>query len=215
MDYEKHSPFGDLVRLSIFIGLAFFGAVPGVQAQNSVFIEKKPTKDLRNYLSEQIASKAIDLSAPYDVELTGTLENSGKLRSDSLKYTRSDGNKAMVEVTKRVVGSLSEAGYFQYLRDMSAGEIRMFAKQDDTDFAAEVSFDVNGEARARSIVSGLEMMVRVARTRRGQPRAGRISDDEMVLLEALRFSAASSLVRIQLRLPKQTFRGLAERTISK
>lgn len=215
MDCEKHSPFGALLKLSIIIGLAFFGAVLGVQAQNSVFIEKKPTKDLRNFLSEQIASKAIDLSAPYDVELIGTLESSGKLRPDSLKYTRADGDKAMVEVAKLVVGSLSEAGYFQYLRDMSAGEIRMSAKQDDTDFAASFSFDVNAEARARSIVSGLEMMVRVAKMQRGQPRAGRISDDEMVLLEALRFSAESRSVSIRLRLPIQTFRGLAERTISK
>lgn len=204
-----------MVKLSLLLGFAVFGAIPDLSAQNGVTINKAPTRDFASYVQQQVRSNRIDLNAPFDIELAGTLSRSGKIESGTLKYLRATGDKAMVEVAKRAIEAVNDAGYLQYLRDAGANELRISAKQDDSAFAGVIAFAVESETRAKTLASALSMAAQVAKAQKQNQTSSSISADELVLLESTKVSAASKIVTIDITMAKQTFRDMIERAVAK
>lgn len=175
--------------------------------KDGISINKRPTNDFAVYVREQIESKALDLSAPFDVELEGKLSKNGRLDTATAKFTKTEGDKASVEMIKRGIEAINDAGWFQYLSQLSLDKIVIRARQDDSNTEFSISGFVESESKAKTFASGLTMMLQLAGTQKG-------SEDDLLLIKNTAVSASGKQLAVKLSLPTSVVRGIVDRHLS-
>lgn len=171
-------------------------------------------KDLADLVQRQVQSKEVDLDAPFLVELSGTIGKNGKLDPVTAKYIRTEGDAKIVEVAKRAVEAMNDAGYFQYLSSFSAGKIVILVKQDETEFAVDISSELSSEQRAKAVVSAMRIMLTFAKDQKSQSPEDQRSKDELILLNSTTVSSESKNFAITFKLPKAVFQIMLARELA-
>lgn len=204
---------GSLISFVVLLGLTVFGQAQQSRAREPAIINKRPMRDLETYARERVENETIDLGAPFSIELTGTLTKDGRLDPATAKYTRSEGDKEMVGLVKRAIEAISTAGYFSYLSELQGKELVLRAEQDGAAFNASVTTTTVSEARARTVVSGLQVMAVVIRN---EVESGkRPATDDLRLVQSMTVAAEGKNVILSFKLPKAEFRQMIERSLAK
>lgn len=192
-----------------------FGSALTSFAQDVVRINQRPLKDLGLYIREKVELRAVDLDAPFSVELSGRLNKSGRLDPATTKYTKTDGDKEVVEVVKKTIQSINDSGYFRYLSQLvatSTSDLLIRAAQNDSGFTSSITIEGSSENHARTVASGLNAMVTAAKALPAS-QDSRDKDEVWLINSVVALSEGKSIV-IKLSLPKSSLREMIERQLT-
>ena len=212
---KTHNSIIFLTTLGVYLGLVLVGAVNTAFSQGDVVLNKRSLRDFAGSVQQRVLSKEVDLNAPFLIELTGVLDKKGKLDLSTAKYTRSEGDAKIVEIAKRAVEAINDAGYLQYLSSLSANRIILVVKQGEAEFEASISSELESEQRARTVVSAMSMMLELAKAQRIQNPESEPDKDDVILLRSATVSSESKNFTIHFSLPKAVFREMLESKIAK
>lgn len=169
--------------------------------------------DLGTYIKSRIEARALDLNAPFAIELSGRVTKDGRIDPATAKYTRDEGNKEMVEAVKKAIEAINVAGYFIYVSELSITGLRLRAEQTDASFIASMTGEVENESKASTIVTALRALVMMMNK---QVESGnRPADDDLKLFKSMTASSEGKNVHIALELPKAEFQGLLKSSLRK
>jgi hypothetical protein len=206
---------GIFASLACTVLLATVAAAQSPAPPTDIRINRRPLTDFGAYTRDKIESKSINLDAPFLIELTGKLDKSGKLDPTAAKYTKAEGDRAIVDVVKKAIESINDAGFFAYLTQLdnrSSSEIVIRAAQDDTTFMASINLDSLTEARARTVASALNSMVTLAKSVKS--RQDSASNDDILLLGSIAALSEGKSIVIKFNMPKATVREMIERKLA-
>lgn len=174
---------------------------------DGVMINRRPMTDFAAHVDHQVDSKSVDLWAPFEVELEGTLGKDGRIETGTAKFTKAEGAEASVELIKRGIEAVNDAGWLQYLSQLSVQRVTIRARQNDSELEVLILGSVESESRARSMASALNMILKLG-------AENKASEEERLLLENSTVSSDSKRLVIKLALPKATVRGIVDKYLS-
>lgn len=175
-------------------------------------INKRPLTDFGDEVRRQVESKSIDLGAPFEIELLGKLGKDGKLDWTSARFTKAEGDKKIVALTKDAIEALNDSGYFQYLSGLLMTDVVVNLRQGESDFAVSISSELASESRSRTLASSLGTLLQaaIAQISKNQNRA-----DDILILKSIVVSSDAKKLLISSKLPKTVVRDMVERAISR
>lgn len=190
--------------LFVFSGYSF--------AQSDVEINRRPFTDLSLYVIARLESKSVDLTAPFSIELSGTLSKEGKIDPKTARYTKVEGDKSIVEIAQKVIEAFNDSGFFVYFAQLSAKNVTIRLSQNESDFTASFISEVESEKRARSIASSLSLLISTATQTKRQ--GDRNDTDDLVFLQSTRSSSEGKNFVVMLNLSKSILHNLISRKLS-
>lgn len=177
-------------------------------------LNKKPFKDLGNYVNDLLAKKQVSLDAPFDLRAKGKLQKDGKLDAKTFKFEQvATSDAKMAEVVKESIEAINDSGYLQYLELLSGKDFQLEVKQDDTTVNAIVQSELENDSRARSIASALNLMKGYAINRKKGVNADQNDKDDLMLLDGAKIEAIGKRVVITFNVPKALAQGLIQRKL--
>lgn len=157
--------------------------------QFGVFINKRPLKDRAKETVEQVAAKDLKLDKSFKVVIEGTLGLGKDGKTTVLKNPKLvpvdpkiPNDPEMVKLAQDWILAVGDAGWYAYLdrlddkTKVKSGKILITIEQNDTDFVANIRSEKASENAAKSIASGLGLLLQAA--------AAAASGDEQTFLKA-------------------------------
>jgi len=180
-----------------------------------VDINKRPVVDLGNYVNGLLEKKVVNLETEFLVQAKGKLDKDGRLDPKTFKYEKivsTDEN--MKEVLKQSIEAINVAGYLQYLKDLSGKDFNLLLQQDAENISAVVQSELETETRARSIKSGLDVLIGLAKTQKTSETADQNDKDDLLLLENAKVETDGKKVIIHFRVPKKLAHPMIQRKLA-
>lgn len=172
--------------------------VPEVKPENAdeakadqfgVFINKRPLKDRAKETVAEVEAKDIKLDKSFKVVIEGTLGLGKDGKTTVLKNPKlvpldpkTPNDPEMVKLAQDWILAVGDAGWYAYLdrlddkTKVKSGKVVIAIEQNDTDFIANVRSEKASENAAKSIASGLGLLLQAA--------AAASSGDEQTFLKA-------------------------------
>ncbi len=188
-----------------------------------VVINRLPLRDFAEYFKAKIERGDVDLEKPFKVVVEGILIQDGKfdIRRDKetgkpkTQFILSEGDEKMVEVAKKAIEAIGDSGWFGYLRNLGAEKIKLTVAQDGETFSAKLESDLNDEAKAKTLVSGLSMMLKMVKMH-AEERIAKFGEDEMTIINGFQTPTADGKNFIlNFALPQKTFHEIILRELKK
>ncbi len=177
-------------------------------------INKRPLKDLGNYVNDLLDKKQLNLELPFVLRAKGKLNKDGKFDPKTFRFDEvTTADQKMADVVKESIEAINDSGYLQYLKDLSGKDFQLEVKQDDTTLNAIVQSEVENESRARAIKSGLDFLIGLAKSKNSSETADQNDKDVLVLLENARIEAVGKKLVIIFNVPKAVVQGLIQRKL--
>jgi hypothetical protein len=193
----------------LFCGIALaFAALPvdGQENADGITINKRPIRDLGDFVREKVSNKEVDLEKPFLVEIEGVLTKDGRLDGAKSKFIRTEGDRQMIEVAKRAIEAVNDGGWFVYLRNLGAGKIDFLISQDDKTVSSIIKGDAADENKAKTIASGLNAMFQIGKMKvKGE--------DEKLLLSSASVVSAGKQFIINFALPREAAQEMIRRKL--
>ncbi|MGB7068595.1 MAG: hypothetical protein WBD22_03815 [Pyrinomonadaceae bacterium] len=170
---------------------------------SGVELNKRPFVDLGIFVNDLLDKKEVDLSTEFMINAQGKLKKDGKLDPKSFRYVQAASSDAkMIEVVKESIEAINDSGYLQYLKDISGKDFNLVLQQDDSNITAVVQSEMESETRAKSIKSGLELLIGLAKSRKSGAGADQNDKDDLLLLENAKIESDGKKVVIKFLVPK-------------
>lgn len=163
----------------------------------------------------QYADGKLDLSAPFDIEAQAAIGSDGRIDANSIKYTRTDGDAALIELVKSHISTVNDSPYIQHLSTLGATSIVIRAKQDDAQFAGAAVLEMPNALRAMTVKSMLSTMLPMLRKQKESQEMSEADKRELALLNATSVTSSGRYVTVSLNMPKATFRDIVETELKK
>lgn len=196
----------NLKQTFLLCGLALMLAAFPVFGQNDIQLNRKPLDDLADFVNDKIEKDKVDLTKPFAVELNGVLNKDGKLDAEKANFTRTEGDGQMVEIAKRTVEAINNAGYFRYLKDLGAENIAISLSQDEQEFSASIKSDSDSERKTKTIVSALGVLMDLARMQT-------VNADDKTLLNSLSIKSNGKEFTLNAKMPKSVWYEMINRKL--
>lgn len=193
--------FGILSCLMILATLSIFG-------QDSR-INKKPLQDSVDVLNQKIEKGEVDLTKPFSVTLEGYLTKEGKFDVKRSKFTKSEGDRQMVEVVKQAIEAVSDSGMFSYLQTLGAEKIILNFSQDEKNVSAIITIEQISMERARTISSGLYALLAIVKINTKE------DVEVQTILNAAKVSSQNKNCTINFAMPKEDAHQLLKNELQK
>lgn len=178
-------------------------------------INKRPMIDLGNWVNEKVEKKEVDLQTEFMVNAKGKLDKNGRLDPKTFQWVNaSSPDEDMVEVVKRSIEAINVAGYLQYLKDISGKDFSLQLQQDAENISAVVLSEMESDTRARSIKSGLDLAISIARLRKQSETADQNDKDDLLLLENAKVETDGKKVVIKFIVPKTIAHPMIQRKLA-
>ncbi len=185
------------------------GPVPGVD------INKRPMVDLANNVNDLLDKKQISLESPFVVSAKGKLTKEGRLDPKTFTWgpiTSQD--EKMKDVVKSAVEAINDAGYLQYLKDLTGKDFNMMLQQDDQNISAVVQSEMESDNRAKSIKTALGIMLDFALKQKTAATADANDKDDLVLLQGATIETDGKKVVIKFVVPKNVALPMIQRKLA-
>ena len=175
-----------------------------------VEINKRPIRDLGVFVNDLLAKKEVDLQSDFSVGARGKLNKEGKLDPKTFKYTQAKAaDPKMVEVIQQSIEALNQSGYLQYLSQLSGKDLNLLLQQDNANLTATVQSEMESENRAKSIKSGLDLAISLAKLTKTDP-----SDiDDLNLLKSATIESKGKQIIIKFAIPKPLAQDMIKRKL--
>jgi len=182
---------------------------------SGVDINKRPIVDLGNFVNEKLQKNEVDLQTEFKVNARGKLDKNGRLDPKTFKWEQAvSSDEDMLEVVKRAIEAINVAGYLQYLKDMSGKDFNFQLQQDAENISAVVQSEMETETRARSIKSGLDFAIGLAKSKKQGEGADQNDKDDLVLLENAKVEIVGKQVVLKFMVPKTLAHPMIQRKLA-
>ncbi|MBC7899915.1 MAG: hypothetical protein H7070_07655 [Saprospiraceae bacterium] len=177
-------------------------------------LNKRPFKDLGNYVNDLLAKKQVNLDAPFALRAKGKLKKDGKLDPKTFTFDEvTTADAKMADVVKESIEAINDSGYLQYLEALSGKDFQLEIKQDDTTINAVVQSELESDTRAKSLKSSLDLMIGVAKMRKQGALADQNDKDDLLLLEGAKIETVGKRLVITFNVPKAVAQGMIQRKL--
>lgn len=207
-------------KILIFCGLLMLAAFP-VFAQNNdesvrdVQLNKKPIKDLADYVFEKVEKDKVDLSQSFKVILEGSLiDKNGIIAIDQneskwIELSKEEaGNKEVGEIAKKTIMAASDSGFLGHFYNLGVKDIKITFYQNETNFAINLESKQETAQRAKTLASGLGGLFQMV-------KLSVKGEDEKFLLSGLQTpSATDSTLKLNFELPKNTVQEMVNQNLT-
>src|SRR5690606_6705876 len=102
----------------------------------------------------------------------------------------------------------------QYLKAISGKNFDLLLQQDEENISATVQSEMESETRARSIKSGLDLALSLAKARKQGEGADQNDKDDLILLEGAKIEAIGKRVVIRFIVPKEVVHPMIQRKLA-
>lgn len=175
-----------------------------------VEINKRPIKDLGAFVNDLLAKKEIDLQSDFAVGARGKLTKDGKLDPKTFKYTQAvAADPKMLEVVQQSIEAINDSGYLQYLSQLSGKDLTLLMQQDGENLTATVQSELENENRAKSIKSGLDLAISIAKMTKTDPN----DKDDLDLLKSATIESKGKQIIIKFAIPKPLAQDMIKRKL--
>ena len=155
------------------------------------------------------------LESAFVVNAAGKLTKEGKLDPKSFRWGQvSSQDQKMIDVVKEAITAINDSGYLQYLKDISGKDFSLMLKQDETSISAIVQSEMESDTRAKSISSGLSLLISAAKLKKNSETADQNDKDDLILLENARVETDGKKVVIKFLVPKDIALPMIQRKLA-
>ena len=193
----------------LLCGLSFaLAAFPVFGQQGEVEINRQPLKDF----AKAVKAKRLDWTKPFSVEAEVVLTKEGKFDKEKTKFIKSEGDTALTEAVKQAFEAAGESGWFGYLNQLGAENIKLSVSQNTEVFSMLLISEHETLERSRTVASALNMMVKfvLMSDENGKKKLG---DDEKKLLRNTKVTAEEKSVTINVSIPAADFQEMMRRRL--
>lgn len=203
--------FGKIILLAcgLLVTLAAFPVFAQEKATNKVEINIKPFRDLAELVKQEIATKKVDLSNPFSIEVEGVLSKNGRLKPKMTRFTKSEGNAATATIGKKFIKAIDNSGLFAYLSKFGIEKIKFALVQNDNQIYANIVSETQTSNKAKTIVSGLNIFTQFVQLKEMK----NISEDEKILVSGLKASNEDKTLTIKLAYEKSIIQEMIKRKL--
>ncbi len=202
-----------LILLGIFVFVASVSAF--AQTASDAASTAKAVESPAATAKSQYADGKLDLNAPFDIEAQAAIGSDGRIDANSIKYTRTDGDAALIELVKSHISTVNDSPYIQHLSTLGATSIVIRAKQDDSQFAGAAVLEMPNALRAMTVKSMLSAMLPAIRKQKEREDMSEADKRELALLNATSVASSGRTITVSLNMPKAAFRDIVEQELKK
>lgn len=188
-----------MLALGVFLGFALFAAVPIVPGQTSsiaeVEVNQRIVDDYLRGVRSQMEERQLSLDSKFSVEYRIILQKNGSWDAQKLSLTKSSGDAKLIASIGHGIVAFGDAGYFSYLSNLGVHDAVVSISNDGENFTARVAAAAGTVNKAKSISSGLNAIVFVA-------KAQAKTENDRLVLENTSVSADKTNAIITLSITK-------------
>lgn len=178
-------------------------------------INKRPFVDLGVKVNEYLDKKELKLDSAFVVNATGKLNKEGKLDSNSFKWGQvTSQDQKMIAVVKEAITAINDSGYLQYLKDISGKDFTLMLQQDETNITAVVQSEMESDMRAKSVSSGLGLVITAAKFKKSGENADQNDKDDLLLLNNAKVETDGKKIIIKFLVPKNIALPMIQRKLA-
>ncbi len=207
---SAHSKLLSLGVIILAASISTFAQGASDSASATIFVESPAATAKRHY-----ADGKIDLNAPFDIEAQAAIGSDGRVDTNSIKFTRTDGDPAVTELIKSYILTVNDSPYIQHLSTLGATSIVIRAKQDDSQFAGAAVLEMPNALRAMTVKSMLSAMLPAIRKQKEREDMSEADKRELALLNATSVASSGRTITVSLNMPKAAFRDIVEQELKK
>jgi hypothetical protein len=164
-------------------------------------INKKPLKDFAAYANDLKNQGKLDLNKPFEIVITAELDENGKLKKDSARFDKKEGDENLVELFGKLVAALNDSGFLTYLQPISkdnpGATVKITVKQGEQEVMASIESEASSPQRAESLAKALNNLLYFG----AGSRAGK---DEEVLMKNTNATPDGKRVVVNFSMPRQS-----------
>ncbi|QYO65764.1 hypothetical protein [Leptolyngbya sp. 7M] len=185
------------------------------EAVLGVDINKRPMTDLANFVNELRDKNAVNIESEFVVNARGRLDKNGRIQANSFRFLQASSDDTMIlDLVKRSVEAVNDAGYFQYLKELGGKDFNMQLEQDEENVTALVQSEMETPERARSVRSTLNLALSLAKFRKQGEAQDQNDKDDLILLENAVIEANGKNVIIKFTVPKAVVHPMIQRKLA-
>ena len=178
-------------------------------------INKRPIVDLGNFVNDKLEKQEVDLQTEFLVNAKGKLDKNGRFDPKTFQWVKAESSdQDMVEVVQRAIEAINVAGYLQYLKDLSGKDFNFQLQQDAQNISAVALSEMDSETRARSIKSGLDLLIAATKLKKQGANADQNDKDDLLLLENAAVEIDGKRVVIKFTVPKAIAHPMIQRKLA-
>jgi hypothetical protein len=211
----KRSAKISLIIGGLLLGLAafpVFGQDPVVPP--SGVVNKRPLADFSDYVKDSLATKEVDLTAPFSIEMEGYLTNDGKIDLTRTKFTRTDGNEQILRVVKTGIAAVGDSGYFKYLSALSDKTFHLSMVQDDANFSLAIQSGLDSSRHAKTFESLFKFYLSTEIEKKSRPEAAQNEKDDLALLKGASIASEGKRIIVKVSIPKSVIHEIIRRKLA-
>lgn len=176
-------------------------------SDEKVRINKMPLQDVGKEILNQWEKDDDVLKKSFTVELEGTLTKDGRIDAKKSKFTKSEGDEDIVNITKSAIEAIGDSGWFSYLYALGITDFNLTVSQNDEDFSVNVVSQQKSNEQARTIASGLNNLIMAAKMLK------ELGQDEIKLIKHSSATAEDSKFLLNFEMPKEIFQEMINRRL--
>ena len=180
-------------------------------APTEVDINKRPIKDLGVFVNSLLNDQKnkFSLETEFTAEAKGKLTKEGKLDPKTYKITATSADPKMVEVVQQSIEAINDAGYLQYLKDLSGKDLNLLLKQDGAGITAVVQSEVESNNRANTLKGLLNLAISIAKSKKTDPN----DKDDLALLNGATVESDGKKLIIKFTIPNPQAQEMIKRKL--
>lgn len=176
-----------------------------------VDINKRPIKDLGVFVNSLLNDEKnkFSLETEFTAEARGKLTKDGKLDPKTYKIKATSADPKMVEVVQQSIEAINDAGYLQYLKDLSGKDLSLLLKQDGSGITAVVQSEVEDKNRANTLKGILKLAITFAKSKKTDPD----DKDDLALLNGATVESDGKKLIIKFVIPNPQAQEMIKRKL--
>jgi hypothetical protein len=184
------------------------------EAAREVEINRKPLDDFARIIRQKIEKKETDFDKPFLVEIEGSITEDGKFDAKKSKFTRSEGDREMVEIGKMAIEAIGDSGFFIYLKNQGIDKISFSIQQDEGNFSSVIKLELQTVEKAKTTASALNLVF-MALQMADNNGTRKLDENSKVLINNSKVSTQEKSAIINFSMPKLEFHEMLMRQIMK
>jgi hypothetical protein len=187
---------------------------PKIDPTNPV-INKRPFVQLAILVSDLQDRNLVKLDSTFAVNAKGKLTEEGRFDPQTFEWLAMESSDPrMKEVIKEAVEALNDSGYLQYLAALTGKDLNLMVQQDDVNILAVAQSELENENRAKSIKSGLDIIIDAIKARKSAENADQNDKDDLLLLQNAKVETDGKKIQIRFMVPKNLVLPMIQRKLA-